>query len=231
MNGLDGLDASILVMAKAPIPGRVKTRLHPPCTFHEAARIAEAALEDTLRAVSEVPVGRRILVLDGRPGPWLPPGFTVLPQRGEGLDERVAAAFEDASGMALLIGMDTPQVSPSVLGAALDDLMKAPGDAVLGLATDGGWWAIGLRRPDSRIFLGVPMSAKSTGRAQIERLDRLGIEWRSLPTLRDVDRFSDALAVASATPHSRFAQAVEAVSARIGEAELVSSEELARTGR
>lgn len=228
MSGPRGVDGTILVMAKAPVPGRVKTRLCPPCTFADAALIAEAALEDTLRAVSAVGVRGMALVLDGRTGPWLPPGFAVLPQRGEGLDRRLAAAFEDAGGPALLIGMDTPQVRSSILEAALADLAEGSGDAVLGLAEDGGWWAIGLRRPDPRVFLGVPMSTEFTGQAQIERLGRLGIGWRSLPTLRDVDRFVDAVAVASSAPGSRFAQVVDAVSGRIGHAMLAPPRELVR---
>jgi glycosyltransferase A (GT-A) superfamily protein (DUF2064 family) len=83
------------------------------------------------------------------------------------------------------------------------------------LAADGGWWAIGLRRPDPRVFLGIPMSASTTGRAQIERFVGLGLRWSALSTIRDVDRFEDALAVARTIPGSVFARAVSAVSARI----------------
>jgi glycosyltransferase A (GT-A) superfamily protein (DUF2064 family) len=99
----------LLVIAKAPEPGRSKTRLCPPCSPEQAAALAEAALTDTLRAVAATPADERVLVLDGTPGDWLPEGFRVVPQRGDGLDERLAAAFADAGGPALLIGMDTPQ--------------------------------------------------------------------------------------------------------------------------
>lgn len=215
MNGDRDDPGTILVLAKAPVPGRVKTRLHPPCTFVEAARIAEAALADTLRAVADVPAGRRVLVLEGRPGPWLPPRFTMRPQRGRGLDERLAAAFDHARGPTLLIGMDTPQVSAAILQAALDTLRGGSGDAVLGLAADGGWWAIGLRRPDPRVFLGVPMSTSFTGRAQAERLERLGYRWDTLPELRDVDRFDDALEVANQVPGSTFSREVSSVADRL----------------
>ncbi|MDG4866242.1 glycosyltransferase, partial [Streptomyces sp. T-3] len=68
---------TLLVIAKEPLPGRVKTRLTPPFTPVEAAELAEAALTDTLAVVRALPARRRILVLDGRPGPWLPPGFEV----------------------------------------------------------------------------------------------------------------------------------------------------------
>ncbi|MEO8424921.1 MAG: glycosyltransferase, partial [Actinomycetota bacterium] len=91
----------LLVIAKAPVLGRSKTRLCPPCSPEDAARIAEAALADTLDAVAHTSASERVLVLDGDPGGWLPDGFRVIPQRGDGLDERLAAAFEDAGAPAL----------------------------------------------------------------------------------------------------------------------------------
>lgn len=65
--------STLLVIAKEPRPGRVKTRLTPPFSPRQAAALAEAALVDTLLAVAAAPVRRRVLVLDGTPGPWLPP--------------------------------------------------------------------------------------------------------------------------------------------------------------
>ncbi|MER6570827.1 DUF2064 domain-containing protein, partial [Streptomyces sp. NPDC001093] len=130
---------TLLVIAKEPLPGRVKTRLTPPFTPQQAARLAEAALADTLHAVAAAPATRRVLVLDGAPGDWLPVGFEVLPQCAGGLDERLADAFAHCSGPALLIGMDTPQVTPELLTVDF-----AGCDAVLGPAEDGGFWALGL---------------------------------------------------------------------------------------
>lgn len=203
---------NVLVVAKSPVPGRCKTRLCPPCTPVEAAAIAEAALADTLDAVAATGA-RPVLALSGAPGPWLPPGFRVVPQRGDGLDERLANAWDDTGGPGLQIGMDTPQVTPALLEEGLEAL-EAPGTgAVLGLAEDGGWWAVGLRRPDRRCFLGVPMSTASTGRAQLHRLVDLGLDVAGLPSLRDVDRFDDAVAVSAALPGSRFAVAVDAAAA------------------
>lgn len=88
---------TLLVIAKSPAPGRVKTRLTPPCTPEQAAALAEAALADTLATLGRVPAGRRLLVLDGEAGSWLPPGWQVVPQRGGGLDVRLAAAFTHAA--------------------------------------------------------------------------------------------------------------------------------------
>src|SRR5690242_13674278 len=83
-------DVTLLVIAKEPLPGRVKTRLTPPYSPREAAELAAAALGDTLEAVRATPARRRVLVLDGRPGPWLPAGFEVVPQVPGGLDVRLA---------------------------------------------------------------------------------------------------------------------------------------------
>jgi rSAM/selenodomain-associated transferase 1 len=199
--------AALAVIAKAPVAGRVKTRLCPPCSPEQAALLAEAALADVLDAMLSTPAARRVIVLDGEPPAWLPPGIDVVPQRGDGLDERLAAAFDDI-GPALVIGMDSPQVRPVELWLGLDAVRIH--DAVLGPAEDGGYWAIGLREPDPQALLGVPMSSPDTLRAQRERLDRLGLRRAELRALRDVDTWADALAVARAAPRTRFARALAA---------------------
>jgi uncharacterized protein len=197
-----------MVLAKAPRPGRSKTRLCPPCTPHEAAALAQAALVDTLDAVLATPATRRVLVLDGPAGDWLPAGFDVVAQRGDGLDERLACAFADVGGPALLVGMDTPHVTPAELAGGLARLMAPGTDAVLGPAPDGGYWAVGLRTAEPRAFVGVPMSTSYTGRAQLARLRGLGLRVALLPALRDVDRIADARAVAALAPSGRFARAL-----------------------
>ena len=85
----------VIVLAKAPVAGRVKTRLCPPLSGEQAADIALAALQDTLRAVAAIQVDHRILVLDGEPGDWVPEGFSVLPQKTGLLDQRLIDAFAD----------------------------------------------------------------------------------------------------------------------------------------
>jgi rSAM/selenodomain-associated transferase 1 len=202
---------SIIVVAKSPVPGRVKTRLCPPCTHREAASIAAAALADTLETVSDTPAHARVLALDGAAGTWVPDGFVIVPQLGRGLDERLANAFAAVTGPALLIGMDTPQASRNQLVRAMAKLEDPDVDAVLGAATDGGWWAIGLRRADPRVFIGVPMSTEHTGADQLARLNLLGYRTRLLDELHDVDTFADAVEVARTIPESRFAAAVNSL--------------------
>ncbi len=153
------LAVQVVVIAKEPVPGRVKTRLTPAFTPLQAAALAEASLADTLAAVAETTVARRVLALDGRPGPWLPPGFDVIGQRGAGLDERIAWALSDARVTlplpVVLIGMDTPQVTPALLAAAAEPLVSRTADATFGMAEDGGFWLLGLREVDPDLILGV----------------------------------------------------------------------------
>jgi rSAM/selenodomain-associated transferase 1 len=212
------LAAQVMVIAKEPVPGRVKTRLTPPYTPAEAAALAEAALADTLAAVERVSVGRRVLALDGTPGPWLPPGFDVIGQRGARLDERIAWAFADARATwpapAVLIGMDTPQVTPGLLAAAAEPLVSGAADATFGMAEDGGFWLLGLREIDPALVLNVPMSRSDTGSRQLARLKGAGLRVLQLPELADVDNADDAERVAAVTPGSRFATCMRALDAR-----------------
>ncbi|WP_406450509.1 DUF2064 domain-containing protein [Streptomyces sp. NBC_01622] len=202
---------TLLVIAKEPRPGRVKTRLTPPFTPEEAAALAEASLVDTLNVLLATPARRRVLVLDGAPGPWLPPGFDVVPQCGGGLDERLAAAFAGCAGPALLIGMDTPQVTPALLTVDFADC-----DAYFGPAEDGGFWALGLTDPDPALLRGVPMSTPTTGAVQRARLTAAGLRVRDLPPLRDVDTAYDAELVAAEAPDGRFAKELARLRTGVG---------------
>ncbi|MGE7433721.1 MULTISPECIES: TIGR04282 family arsenosugar biosynthesis glycosyltransferase [Kitasatospora] len=212
---------TLLVIAKEPLPGRVKTRLTPPCTPEQAAALAEAALSDTLRTLSTVPAGRRVLVLDGVPGRWLPPGWEVVPQSPGGLDVRLAAAFAHAApgAPALLVGMDTPQLTARMLAEPLSAARRSGVDAWYGPATDGGFWALGLARPTAelarRLLAGVPMSCDRTGAVLLARLS--GLTVRHLPPLTDVDGVRDAAEVAALRPGGQFACSWRSVAGALGE--------------
>lgn len=226
--------STLIVIAKAPVPGRVKTRLCPPFTLEQAAALAGAALEDTLAAAAATRARSRLLFLDGDPSTALlqaarAGGFVLRRQPTGGLDERIAAAFDEAArldpGPALLIGMDTPQVRTSVLDEALiamenREAAGRPGcDAVLGPAEDGGFWALGLREPahprTPGLLLGVPMSRSDTGAHQLQRLEIAGLSVLHLPVLRDVDTAECADAVAGQCPDSAFARELATLDARI----------------
>jgi rSAM/selenodomain-associated transferase 1 len=206
------IDGTVVVLAKSPRPGRVKTRLCPPCDPDQAARLAEAALDDTLRCVRALPIARRVLALDGLVGEWLPDGFRVVAQRGGDLGARLARSLDGVTGPTLVIGMDTPQLRPADLRAAFRILSGREVDAVLGHAVDGGWWSLGLKHADGRVFAGVETSTPHTGRDQLARLRAMGLSTRMLPRMRDVDTMADAHVVARLAPRSRFAIELHALS-------------------
>jgi glycosyltransferase A (GT-A) superfamily protein (DUF2064 family)/SAM-dependent methyltransferase len=214
----------IMVLAKEPVPGRVKTRLQPEFSALEAADLAAQAIQDTLTAVADTSIRCRRLVLDGDPAgrPWslAQRGITLVPQRPGSLGDRLAGAFLDCTApgglrthssrphlAALLIGMDTPQVSRRLLEVDWEGA-----GAVLGLSEDGGFWAIGLRGVDpAACFAGVPMSTARTGAAQLARLVDLGLSVKLLPPLRDVDEPSDAEAVAYRFPELEFSRCYRSI--------------------
>jgi hypothetical protein len=225
--------STLIVLAKAPVPGRVKTRLCPPFTSQEAADLAAAALTDTLAVAAATGADHRLLVLDGEPGvelrsAYLGQGFIRRPQISGSLDVRIAAAFVEAArldpGPALLIGMDTPQASAFVLGHALaamvgePDAVGRPRDAAFAPAEDGGFWALGLREPghprNAALLLGVPMSASDTGAVQLRRLEQAGLDVLHLPMLRDVDTAECAYAAAELSPDTAFAKRLAEIDAR-----------------
>lgn len=200
--------SQLLLIAKQPLPGRAKTRLSPPCTAEQAARIATAALADTLDALRGTPCRRRVVAASGA---LTPAGFDTVPQRGAGLGERLANAFSDTgSGPSLLVGMDTPQLTAGLLRRSLRALEGV--DAVLGPAEDGGWWGLGVQHPSyARVLTEIPMSTTDTCQLTLDALGRQGLTVRLLPALSDVDTFADALAVAARSPNGRFASVVAAV--------------------
>lgn len=202
----------LLIVAKAPVPGLVKTRLTPPFTAHQAAALAAAALLDTLdacRGAARLTGAEVVVALAGDLAQAIAEdsirsalgGVRVLPQRGDGLAARLAAAHLDAAGnfgTTLQVGMDTPQLEPRVLARGLARLSASDGpDAVLGLAEDGGWWALGLRRSGAaRCLVNVAMSTERTGADTLAALANDSHRVEPLPTLRDVDTVGDVEAVA-----------------------------------
>lgn len=197
---------TIVVLAKEPRPGHVKTRLQARFSPDQAAALAAAALSDTLAAVRASRVRRRVLAWEGDPTGWSH-GFEVVTQPDGDLSARLASAFSAVQAVrpgepTLLIGMDTPQVQPSLLvhrwGGA---------DAVLGLSDDGGFWAIGLRDADPyAVFDGIEMSTDRTGANQFARLLNLDLSVQLLPPLRDVDEPADAEMVADRYPQLHFSR-------------------------
>ena len=203
---------TLVLIAKEPIPGRVKTRLHPTLSFSEAAELAAASIDDTIEAMRDVPATHRILLFDGERPPASASAFEVIPQSMGDLDARLAAIFDARSEPILLIGMDTPQISAADVHPVFHD-WPAHIDAWFGPANDGGFWALGMREPTGDVIRGVPMSRDDTGAIQLQRLAAAGLTVGLLPTLTDVDTIADAIEVAQSAPRTSFAQTLNRFSA------------------
>lgn len=195
---------TLIVIAKEPLPGKAKTRLHPPLSLEQAARLAAAAIDDTLAAVADLPAARRILLFDGDIVPSSAHAYEVMPQVAGSLDLRLAAAFDACSGPTVLVGMDTPQLTARDLAPAFD--WTAEIDTWFGPADDGGYWALALREPRGDLIRGVRMSEDDTGDQQLQRLTAAGLRIGMLPTLTDFDTFDDARRVAAQAPDTAFAR-------------------------
>lgn len=211
------MTGTVLVMAKAPVPGQVKTRLGAHVGHHVAADLAAACVLDTLDVCRQVfddchvalagdldaAVRRRALA--ERLGSW-----TVHPQRGDGFAERLANAHADvarATGAPVVqIGMDTPHVAAADL-AAVARLVGRGNDAVLGAAEDGGWWVLAVTDPVlARTLARVEMSTERTYVGTLAALQGAGATVAGTATLRDVDTVEDAEHSATAAPTTRFAR-------------------------
>ena len=220
---MTGLAVTLLVVAKAPEPGRAKTRLAATVGDRAAADIAAAALLDTLDAAAAAPVAARVVALTGDLDSAASAAeirqrlesFTVIGQRGDGFADRLANAHADAAYQAgglpvLQIGMDTPQVTAELLTSCAGRLLDTP--AIIGLACDGGWWVLGVRTPATAECLRtVPMSQPDTGALTLKALRASGIDVTPVQRLADFDVVDDVAAVREACgPASRFARVTRA---------------------
>lgn len=217
------LPVTLLVVAKAPEPGRAKTRLAATVGDRVAADIAAAALLDTLDAVAAAPVAARVVAFTGDLAAAAGAAeirqrldsFAVIPQRGDDFADRLANAHADSGpgfgGYPVLqIGMDTPQVTADLLAACARELLGAP--AVLGLAHDGGWWALGVAAAAmAECLRSVPMSTPDTGKLTLKALRDNGVDVTDVPPLADVDVVEDVAVVRAACgPGSRFSRVTRA---------------------
>jgi glycosyltransferase A (GT-A) superfamily protein (DUF2064 family) len=214
----------VLVVAKAPVAGAVKTRLGADIGLAEAAEVAAASLLDTLQACAAAfPSGRRHLALAGDlatavRGAELEEALVdwhVFAQEGDGFAERLVHAHAVVAGRGegpvVQIGMDTPQVTTELLRAAADALGEPDGagahDGVLGPADDGGWWVLCLRDGRAAAPLAtVPMSTPTTYDDTWRALEAAGLRLAVTSVLSDVDTVSDADVVAALAPDGRFAE-------------------------
>ncbi len=187
---------ALAVMAKAPRPGRVKTRLSPPLTLEQTAALNVAFLKDTAENLATIPHGAGLVsytpvgdetLFRG----LLPDTFALVAQRGDAFGERLLAAAEDilsiGYGAVCLIDSDSPTVPTEAFGQAVEALRR-PGDRiVLGPSHDGGYYLIGMKAAHREPFEKIAWSTPSVCEQTLERCRDAGLEIKTLPVWYDVD--------------------------------------------
>jgi len=205
-------DEAVVLMAKAPVPGRVKTRLCPPLAPAEAARLCACMLGDAAEEISSVGRIARYLFLDRpvaanamREAPFS--SFERFPQRGKDLGEKMwdaaATAFRRGARRVVIVGADCPSLSAGTVRRAFLELSTGA-SVVFGPSADGGYYLVGLACPDERLFRKFTWSTPTVLLDTVARCRALSIPFSFLPPERDVDTGEDLLALREwARTHSR----------------------------
>jgi len=187
----------IVIFAKAPVPGKVKTRLIPMLGAEGAAQLAQRMLASTVEHAKEAGLSTPQLCATPHAADptWeqhLPSGLWLTDQGAGDLGRRLAAATErviDAGEHVLLIGTDCPALDANRLREAAAQLTNH--DAVIHPATDGGYVLLGLRRSDPSLFDDIAWSTDSVAATTIERIQALGWSLWVGDTLSDIDEPAD----------------------------------------
>ncbi len=187
---------ALAVMAKAPRPGKVKTRLSPPLTPEQSSALNICFIKDTAENIHQVtkaagvvaytPVGDEA-AFEG----LLPPCFQLLAQRGDGFGERLLYVAEDLFSCGFsavcLIDSDSPTMPQEALQQAVDSLSRDGDRMVLGGSDDGGYYLIGIKRLHRRLFEQIDWSTDRVFAQTIERAREINLDIEFLPAWYDVD--------------------------------------------
>ena len=210
---MTGRRRALVVIAKEPVPGAVKTRLASILGADGAARAAAAMLADTLAAMAEVDAEPWVCFAPadaGRRMARLAPGCRLLAQVEGDLGDRLAGCFaallRGGAERVVIVGADTPQVPGATYQAAFALLDQV--DVVLGPAQDGGYYLVGAKAALPELFVGVPMGTDAVLEVTMRRAVRRRLRVGTVPTLRDLDQLEDLQAALAAgeldtSPHTR----------------------------
>jgi len=192
---------ALIIFAKQPAPGRVKTRLSPPLTLEGAAELYSCMLRDTIALAGGLPDLHISIHYQDDPGAadyfaGLAPGVESYPQRGGDLGVRMKNAFDRLFSrgfpMVAIIGSDSPDLPGEYIKRAYGMLGEGA-DAVFGPAEDGGYYLLAMGRLREELFSGLPWSSGELLRASLERARGAGIKVSLLPEWRDMDTREDLL--------------------------------------
>lgn len=194
------MDKALLIFAKQPLPGKVKTRLAPPFTFQAAANIYGCMLSDTLVKVAEISGVEGLLFFEpsyGAAGFFREnfPGIRAFPQQGDGLGERLEKAFVTAFSLGFesvaVIGTDSPDLPLSYLEESFRLLERGDAEAVFGPAADGGYYLVALRSNYPGLFWNIPWSTNQVLEKSLTAAASLGLQVACLPVWHDMDTVED----------------------------------------
>ncbi|RQW84178.1 MAG: glycosyltransferase [Geobacter sp.] len=194
------MDKALLIFAKQPLPGKVKTRLTPPFSFQEAADIYRCMLSDTLTKLTDLPGVEKFLFFESSPGAEdffqkAFPGVRTFPQQGDGLGDRLEKAFETVFALgfesAAAIGTDSPDLPLSYLEEPFRLLEEGGADVVFGPAVDGGYYLVALERSCPELFRDIPWSTNRVLERSMASAATLGLRVECLPIWHDMDTVED----------------------------------------
>ena len=194
------MDTLLIIFAKEPVPGQVKTRLCPPLNPEEAAELYRCFLADVLeemQRLSDVALALAYTPVDARPffQELVPPEVRLVPQSGADLGERLSAACHWAlsSGFraVMIRNSDSPDLPGELVRQAGDLLRTGQTQVVLGPAPDGGYYLVGLAVPPGNLFQGIAWSTATVLDETLSRIRGRGLALHLLPPWADIDGFSD----------------------------------------
>jgi rSAM/selenodomain-associated transferase 1 len=192
----------LVVVAKAPVPGEVKTRLYPELTTDEATHLYRCFLQDRITEIghlTEIDLAISYTPEDSKAyfKRFISNGFQLFPQRGKNLGERLSNIFEDKLAdeydAVTIIDSDTPDLPRSIVQQSFQLLMSNRVDAVFGPCDDGGYYLVAMRRPHPDLFQDIPWSTEAVLAKTLEKAKKFGLKAELLPRWNDLDTFEDLI--------------------------------------
>ena len=192
----------LVVVAKAPVPGEVKTRLYPKLTIDEATDLYRCFLQDRIKEIgrlTEIDLAISYTPEESKEyfSRFITNGFHLFPQRGKNLGERLSNIFKDKLAdkydAVSIIDSDTPDLPRSIVQQSFQLLMSNGVDAVFGPCDDGGYYLVAMRRPQPDLFQHIPWSTEAVLATTLERASAIGLKAELLPRWNDLDTFEDLI--------------------------------------
>lgn len=192
----------LVVVAKEPIPGKVKTRLFPALTFEEAAALYQCMIEDRIQevvgindidlAIAFTPAGARNAFI-----PFARNGITLFAQRGKNLGERLLNIFIDKLSAGYpavsIVDSDTPDLPASAVVESFRLLLAEESDVVFGPCHDGGYYLVGMRNPHPELFTDIPWSTENVLKATLKKTGEMSLKTELLDWWDDLDTVEDLM--------------------------------------